>query len=31
FFEVMAYVIASGLNAALHHHIDQDYSGAYTH
>jgi len=31
FIEDMANVIASGLNAALHHQIDQDNTGAYTH
>ena len=30
FIEDMANVIASGLNA-LHHQIDQDNTGAYTH
>ncbi len=29
FIEDMANVIASGLNAALHHQIDQDNTGAY--
>jgi len=31
FIEDMANVIASGLNAALHHQINQDNTGAYTH
>lgn len=31
FIEDMANVIASGLNAALHHQIDRDNTGAYTH
>lgn len=31
FIEDMANVIAGGLNAALHHQIDQDNTGAYTH
>ncbi|MFP3124602.1 GPR endopeptidase [Ectobacillus funiculus] len=31
FIEDMANVIASGLNTALHHQIDQDNAGAYTH
>ena len=31
FIEDMANGIASGLNAALHHQIDQDNTGAYTH
>lgn len=31
FIEDMANVIASGLNAALHHQVDQDNTGAYTH
>ncbi|TXS02210.1 GPR endopeptidase [Bacillus sp. SH7-1] len=31
FIEDMANVIASGLNAALHHQIDQENTGAYTH
>lgn len=31
FIEDMANVIASGLNAALHHQVDQDNAGAYTH
>lgn len=31
FIEDMANVIASGLNAALHSHIDQDDAGSYTH
>lgn len=31
FIEDMANVIASGLNAALHHQIDQDNTGAYIH
>jgi spore protease len=31
FIEDMANVIAGGLNAALHHEVDQDNYGAYTH
>ncbi len=31
FIEDMANVVASGLNAALHHEVDQDNIGAYTH
>lgn len=31
FIDDMANIIASGLNAALHHQIDQDNTGAYTH
>lgn len=31
FIEDMANVIAGGLNAALHHEVDQDNIGAYTH
>jgi spore protease len=31
FIEDMANVIAGGLNAALHHEVDQDNLGAYTH
>ncbi|ENQ3104179.1 GPR endopeptidase Aspartic peptidase. MEROPS family A25 [Bacillus sp. 491mf] len=31
FIEDMANLIASGLNAALHHQVDQDNTGAYTH
>ncbi|WP_163151550.1 GPR endopeptidase [Anoxybacillus sp. MB8] len=31
FIEEMANILASGLNAALHHRIDQENVGAYTH
>ncbi|MFC3882986.1 GPR endopeptidase [Bacillus songklensis] len=31
FIESMANVVAGGLNAALHHEVDQDNLGAYTH
>ncbi|APH04319.1 GPR endopeptidase [Bacillus weihaiensis] len=31
FIDDMSNVIASGLNAALHQHVDQDNAGAYTH
>jgi spore protease len=31
FIEDMANIIASGLNAALHHQVDQDNTGSYTH
>ena len=31
FIEEMANILASGLNAALHHHIDQENVGTYTH
>ncbi|MFD3447673.1 GPR endopeptidase [Microbacteriaceae bacterium 4G12] len=31
FIEDMANILASGLNAALHHQIDQDNAGSYTH
>ncbi|TYR82352.1 GPR endopeptidase [Priestia megaterium] len=31
FIEEMANVVASGLNAALHHEVNQDNYGAYTH
>lgn len=31
FIDDMANVIASGLNTALHKHVDQDNSGSYTH
>ncbi|MBJ7933455.1 GPR endopeptidase, partial [Bacillus cereus group sp. N31] len=31
FIEDMANVIASGVYAALHHQLDQDNPGAYTH
>ncbi len=31
FIEEMANILAGGLNAALHHRIDQENVGAYTH
>ncbi|WP_028399260.1 GPR endopeptidase [Ectobacillus panaciterrae] len=31
FIEDMANILAGGLNAALHHQVDQDNTGAYTH